>query len=237
MSLFLYCDYPLSYGINIQDPATAWCYAIHDLHHRIAFYLIIVGVLVGWCLYSLTFYSRTSLVYFRNTHANWLELIWTVTPAFILWAIGLPSLHLLYLMDELIDPELTIKVVGNQWYWSYEYSDLSDSISYDSFLLDDSSYVLFRLLEVDSPLVLPVFSSVRLLITSSDVIHSFAVPSLGIKVDAIPGRLNSFGFIVNRPGTFYGQCSELCGFLHGFMPISVDVVPLQQFHTFLLANK
>jgi cytochrome c oxidase subunit 2 len=139
-----------------------------------------------------------------------LELIWTITPAFILIAIAFPSFRLLYLMDEVISPTLTIKIVGHQWYWSYEYSDFitetGESIDFDSYMLPESDLELgqFRLLDVDNKLIVPVDCHIRLIITGADVIHSFAVPSLGLKLDACPGRLNQVSFLADRTGTFYG---------------------------------
>ena|SRR5688572_24116338 len=122
------------------------------------------------------------------------------------------------MMDEIIDPEVTVRIIGNQWYWSYEYGD-----RIDSFMIEDKDLEIgsIRLITVDNYLMLPINTSIRLLVTSNDVIHSFAIPSLAIKSDAIPGRLNAMGLIINRPSTYYGQCSELCGVLHGFMPIGL----------------
>lgn len=138
-------------------------------------------------------------------------------------------------MDEILDTEITVKAIGNQWYWSYEYTDLDLNINFDSFLIADSDLILgdLRLLTVDNYLILPINTSIRLLITSNDVIHSFAIPSLAIKCDAIPGRLNSTGLIFTRPSTYYGQCSELCGILHGFMPIGIHAVNLNSYLNFL----
>jgi cytochrome c oxidase subunit 2 len=132
-------------------------------------------------------------------------------------------------MDEIIEPQVTIKAQGNQWYWSYEYTDYAEPLTFDSFLIDGP----LRQLNVDNYLVLPVDTSIRVLVTSSDVIHSFAVPSLGVKVDAIPGRLNSTGLIISRPGVYYGQCSELCGYLHGFMPIGIKAVSTENYLNWL----
>jgi cytochrome c oxidase subunit 2 len=137
---------------------------------------------------------------------------------------------LLYLLDEVISPTLTIKIVGNQWYWSYEYSDFitdnGNSIEFDSYMIPESDLELgqFRLLDVDNRLIIPVDCHIRLIVVGSDVIHSFAIPSLGVKVDAVPGRLNQVSFLVERTGTFFGQCSEICGVWHGFMPIVVEAV-------------
>lgn len=170
------------------------------------------------------------------SHGNLIEFIWTLAPAGILWGIGIPSLKLLYMLDEILDSEITVKAIGNQWYWSYEYSDWAEPLQFDSFLVDDASLNLgdLRLLTVDNSLILPIYTSIRLLVTSNDVIHSFAVPSLGLKCDAIPGRLNSAGILLHRESFFYGQCSELCGILHGFMPISIQGVQPSSYITFLL---
>jgi heme/copper-type cytochrome/quinol oxidase subunit 2 len=153
------------------------------------------------------------------------EVIWTLIPAAILWTIGVPSLRLLYTMDELLDAAMTVKVVGNQWYWSYEYADYGHVM--DSFMLDDDSET--RLLAVDNYLVLPLNSPILFLLTSNDVIHSFGLTPLCVKCDAIPGRLNSLGLIITRPATYYGMCSELCGVNHGFMPIGLHAVSLPSF--------
>jgi len=185
------------------------------------FYLIILLILVVWFLIS----GLINTNYVQIAHGNLIELIWTLTPAGILWGIGLPSLKLLYMMDEILDSELTIKAIGNQWYWNYELTD-KENVIIESYMLDDDSLELgdLRLLTVDNELVLPINTNIRLLVTSNDVIHSFAVPSLGLKSDAIPGRLNATGLIINRTSNYYGQCSELCGVLHGFMPISIKAV-------------
>jgi cytochrome c oxidase subunit 2 len=166
-----------------------------------------------------------------RTLSHWVEFVWTVSPALLLWAIGIPSLKLLYLMDEILDPRLSVKVKGSQWFWSYEYG--GSNLGFDSFIstvADSAEKVeLFRQYAVDNFLVLPIHSPVRLLVTSNDVIHSFALPSLAIKVDAIPGRLNMAGLIIHSTGIYYGQCSELCGVLHGFMPIAIQAVTLPAF--------
>lgn len=234
----IFSDFPENWEMGFQDPASPWMYAIIDLHDRIIFYLAILLVIVLWGFVSC-FYNKDHL--FTISHGNLIELIWTVSPAFILWAIGLPSLRLLYMMDEILDAELTIKAVGNQWYWTYEYTDYKDDetfespLTFDSFLIGDDSLEFgdHRNLAVDNYLVLPVNTSIRLLVTSNDVIHSFAVPSLALKIDAIPGRLNSTGLLITRPSTFFGQCSELCGVNHGFMPIGIKAVDLSNYLSFI----
>ena len=235
----IYADYATAWATGFQDPACDWMYAIIDLHDRIIFYLLIVLVVVIWFLVS-SILNTDHMAHLH--HGNTIEIVWTITPAIILWAIGLPSLRLLYMMDEILDPELSVKVMGNQWYWSYEYSDYVDSgvsIAFDSFMISDSDLELgdLRILSVDSYLVLPINTSIRLLISSNDVIHSFAMPSLALKADAIPGRLNSTGLIINRPSTFYGQCSELCGVLHGFMPIGLHAVTIPSYLNFIESHR
>jgi len=160
------------------------------------------------------------------------EIVWTITPAIILIIIAIPSFSLLYAMDEVIDPILTVKVIGSQWYWSYEYSDATDdSIFFDSYMVldEDLDKGQFRLLEVDNRVVVPTNTHVRLIVTATDVLHSWAVPSLGVKLDACPGRLNQTSIFVKREGVFYGQCSEICGINHGFMPIAVEAVSLDDY--------
>lgn len=147
------------------------------------------------------------------------EFLWTLLPCVILVAIGLPSLRLLYIMDEVGIPSLTLKAVGNQWYWSYEYTDFND-IEFDSYILKERKH---RLLEVDHRIVLPFKRSIRVLVTAADVLHSWTIPVLGIKADAIPGRLNILIAFIDRPGVFYGQCREICGSNHSFIPISLEV--------------
>lgn len=220
------CDYPLSmHTKGFQDIASDWMLSIVDLHDRIIFYLLIVLVVVVWFQMSALF----SIDYLGNlANGNLVELIWTVSPALVLWAIGLPSVRLLYLMDEMLDPTVTIKVMGSQWFWSIE----SCFDSFDSFLVADADLMVghLRQLAVDNPIVLPISTSIRLLVSANDVIHSFAMPSLALKIDAIPGRLNVAGLIINRVGTFYGQCSELCGVLHGFMPIVIRSISLPHYY-------
>nr|QUA10760.1 cytochrome c oxidase subunit II [Symposiachrus guttula] len=162
--------------------------------------------------------------------AQEIELVWTILPAIVLIMLALPSLQILYMMDEVNEPDITMKAIGHQWYWSYEYTDLKD-LTFDSYMTPTADLPLghFRLLEVDHRVVVPMESSIRVIVTADDVLHSWAVPSLGVKTDAIPGRLNQTSFTASRPGIFYGQCSEICGANHSFMPIVVESVPLATF--------
>ena len=235
-------DVPQPWQLGFQDSAAPGFTGIIELHNTLFFYLIVVVVGVFWALGSVMYYYNSKSWPFTHkylNHGTLIELIWTITPALVLIAIAFPSFRLLYLLDEVISPSITIKVAGHQWYWSYEYSDYiteeGETIEFDSYMVPDSDLELgqFRLLEVDNKVVVPVDCHVRMIITATDVLHSFAVPSLGIKTDAVPGRLNQTSFIAERTGTFYGQCSEICGVWHGFMPIVVESVPVLDFLTWL----
>jgi len=179
---------------------------------------------------------KYSLITKSVTHGVILEIIWTILPVFVLIAIAVPSFALLYSIDEIIDPTLTIKVIGHQWYWSYEYTDYTNNkVNFDSYMIAENDLQLgdLRLLEVDRKVWLPINTHIRVLITANDVLHAWAIPSFGIKMDAVPGRLNQVSLYIKREGIFYGQCSELCGVNHGFMPIVVKAVPLNLFNIWI----
>jgi len=229
-------DAPLPWQLAFQDSATPIHEGIVELHDAIMYYLVIICVLVFWMLFSvLSSFGPNRIPNTHSTHGTVIELVWTIVPALVLLAIALPSFRLLYLMDEIVLPGLTIKVVGHQWYWSYEYSDYltaeGEPLEFDSYLVPENDLELgeLRLLAVDEPVVLPVDTTVRAIITATDVIHDWAIPSMGIKLDALPGRLNQASIIAQRTGTFYGQCSELCGVFHGFMPVQIEVVSSDNF--------
>ena len=167
----------------------------------------------------------------RRVEANHsLEIFWTIFPALILVLIAFPSLRILYLIDEVRSPKLTIKILGRQWYWSYEYPDMGN-LEFDSFMVPESELEngALRLLEVDHHLILPVEVRIRGLVTATDVIHAWTLPSLGVKLDAVPGRLNQTPLLLENTGLFYGQCSEICGANHSFIPICVESVPTNYF--------
>lgn len=238
----LFCDVAESWQLGLQDPATPSSEAVIELHDTIMFYIVAILAFVFWILGSIIINYRNSqnaISHKYSNHGTVLELIWTITPAFVLVAIAFPSFKLLYLLDEVISPTLTIKVVGHQWYWSYEYSDYltdqGEAIEFDSYIVPDSDLELgqFRLLEVDNPVVIPENTHVRFIVTGGDVIHSWAVPSLGVKVDGIVGRLNATSAIAERLGNFHGQCSEICGVWHGMIPITVKVVSMDDYITWL----
>lgn len=240
--LTLQCDAPEPWLMGFQDSASPTHEGMTELHDSIMFYLIIIAVGVSWVLVSLVInYGAESqpLSHKYSNHGTLVELVWTVSPALVLVAIAFPSFKLLYLMDEVISPSLTIKVVGHQWYWSYELCDYIDeageTLEYDSYMVPDSDLEdgQLRLLEVDNRVVVPVDTHVRFVVTGADVIHDFAVPALGLKIDACPGRLNQTSALAQRAGVFYGQCSELCGVYHGFMPIVVEAVDLDAYLVWL----
>nr|AIL54889.1 cytochrome c oxidase subunit II [Spirobrachia sp. YL-2014] len=210
-----------------QDAASPIMTQLISLHDHALTIMILALSLVSYMTVYLmmnSFSCRTLL------EAQEIETIWTVLPAIILIFLALPSLRLLYLMDEISHPSLTIKTIGHQWYWSYEYSDFSN-LEFDSYMIptNELSSGEFRLLEVDHRMVIPMQTEIRLLVTAADVIHSWCIPSLGIKLDGIPGRLNQITMSCNRPGVFYGQCSEICGTNHSFMPIAVEVINFSSF--------
>jgi len=246
MILNLIVKHASNYQLGFQIPASPVMEGIINFHHDLFFFLTAILFFVFYlfirCL--ILFDKEINPKPIIVTHAPLLEIIWTLIPALILVFVAIPSFSLLYSMDEIIEPLLTIKVIGHQWYWSYEFLDpniifklyfeaqevkgtftpLEVTCNFDSYMLTDdqlSKKNSLRLLEVDNKLYLPIEANVRLLITSADVLHSWAVPALGIKLDGCPGRLNQTSLYIKRPGTFYGQCSEICGVNHGFMPISV----------------
>jgi len=240
----LFNDAPAPWQLGFQEVATPTMEGIVELHDQILFYLIVILVFISWILssilYQYSFSKRGALRYKYENHGTLIELIWTITPAFILIAIAFPSFKLLYLMDEVIAPAMTLKTIGRQWYWSYEYSDYltdkdSEGIAFDSYMIPTSDLEpgQLRLLEVDNRIVVPVDTHIRIISTAGDVIHAFAVPSLGLKMDCIPGRLNQTSMLIQREGVYYGQCSELCGVHHGFMPIVVEAVSLEKYLAWL----
>nr|UAT98619.1 cytochrome c oxidase subunit II [Pyrops spinolae] len=156
------------------------------------------------------------------------EAIWTTMPALVLVFIAIPSIKILYMMEEIINPSITIKTIGHQWYWSYEYSD-SKKMEFESYMKPASNPTTFRLIEVDNRMTVPYMTQMRIIVSSSDVIHSWTIPSMGVKMDAVPGRLNQISMYVNSPGLFFGQCSEICGMNHSFMPIAMESVNMKSF--------
>jgi len=240
------CDVAERWQLGLQDPATPAMEGMINFHNYIMIFLIVIGIFVLWMLYKVVnnFDEKVNPISDKFTHSNLLEIIWTLLPAVILMFIAVPSFGLLYSLDELIDPTITLKIVGHQWYWSYEYSDYAtleggESLNFDSYLVPtaDLNAGSFRLLEVDNRVILPINTHIRLLLTAADVLHCWAIPSFGIKLDACPGRLSQASLFIKREGYFYGQCSEICGVNHGFMPIAVVCVSKEEFITWLSTRK
>ena len=227
------CDAAEPWQLGFQDAATPMMQGIMDLHHDIFFFLILILVFVSWILVRALwhFNSKKNPIPQRIVHGTTIEILWTLFPSIILMFIAIPSFALLYSMDEVVvDPAITIKAIGHQWYWTYEYSDYNSSdeqsLTFDSYMIpeDDLELGQLRLLEVDNRVVVPAKTHIRIIVTSADVLHSWAVPSSGVKCDAVPGRLNQTSILVQREGVYYGQCSEICGTNHAFMPIVVEAV-------------
>jgi cytochrome c oxidase subunit 2 len=228
--------------LGFQDPASPIMEEIINFHNYVMVYLTFILVALAWMMGAiLVKYAKSTRVISHKflVHGTVIEFIWTVMPAFILIAIAFPSFKLLYLMDEVVDPSITIKAIGHQWYWSYEYSDYAQqdgvNIEFDSYMIPEDDLELgdLRLLEVDNKVIVPKDTHVRVVVSSADVLHCWAVPSLGVKVDANPGRLNQTAFLAERAGRYYGQCSEICGANHGKMPIVVEAVSLTQYCDFV----
>jgi len=234
---FKFLDSPENWQLGFQDPASSIMEGIIELHHDIMYFLIVIVIFVSWMLIRIIqlFNQNVHTIPENITHNIELEIIWTTIPSIILLMLAIPSFSLLYAIDELVSPEITVKVIGNQWFWSYEFSEINKEINIDSYMIleEDLAFGSLRLLEVDKRLVLPIETSIRILISSTDVLHSFAVPSLGIKMDACPGRLNQISLWINRKGIYFGQCSEICGVNHAFMPIVIEGITLKDFINYI----
>nr|ARH10722.1 cytochrome c oxidase subunit II [Laingia psammae]ASU53175.1 cytochrome oxidase subunit II [Laingia psammae] len=207
---------------NSNSPLMEQLIFFHD--HTIFIILMIMSIIT----YMMIFIITNKFINIKISENQLIEFIWTAIPPIILIFIAMPSLHLLYLMDEIKSPIMTIKIFGHQWFWSYEYSDFFN-IEFESYMINDFKKENFRLIEVDNKTILPFKFNIRLLISSDDVIHSWTIPSLGIKIDAIPGRMNQINLFMNRPGIYFGQCSEICGINHSFMPIQIESINLNKF--------
>nr|YP_010282306.1 cytochrome c oxidase subunit II [Xanthabraxas hemionata]UHM24969.1 cytochrome c oxidase subunit II [Xanthabraxas hemionata] len=214
-------------NLNLQNSASPLMEQIIFFHDHTLIILIMITILVTYLMINLFFNKYINRFLLEN---QMIELIWTILPAITLIFIALPSLRLLYLLDELNNPLITLKSIGHQWYWSYEYSDFNN-IEFDSYMISsiDMSPNNFRLLDVDNRIILPMNNQIRIMVTTTDVIHSWTIPSLGVKIDANPGRLNQTNFFINRPGIYFGQCSEICGANHSFMPIVIESISIKNF--------
>lgn len=215
---------------NGNSPIMEQLIFFHD--HTIIIITNII-VIISYLITQIILNNLSNRFLFENHN---IEIIWTLLPAILLLFIALPRLRLLYLVDEIFNPALTIKIIGHQWYWSYEYSDFE--IEFDRFLIPTESLELdsFRLLDVDNRIIVPFNLNTRLLVSSFDVIHSWTIPALGVKIDAVPGRINQINFLAYRPGLFFGQCREICGANHSFIPICLEISSIHNFYNWIKTN-
>ena len=238
-STSVYADAPEEWRLNFQEASTSVMQQVRDLHDLIMIILFLIALLVlvllGIIIYK--FRAAKNPTPSSRAHHTFLEIAWTALPVVILLIIALPSFKLMFYMSKATNPEMTIKVTGNTWYWNYDYPE--HQVKFDSNMIPDKELKpgQLRLLDVNHQMVVPVGTTIRLLFTSNDVIHSWAVPSFGVKKDCIPGRLNESWIRVEREGTYYGQCSELCGIGHGFMPIAVKAVSKKDFNAWIKESK
>ncbi len=220
---------PKPWQMNFQEAATPMMAGIAEMHNLLLVIIAVIAIIVG-CLMTYViwrFRASKNPIPSTTTHNTILEIAWTFIPVIVVVMITIPSVKLMYEMEKPHDPDMTVKIIGKQWYWTYEYPfKEGKTLSFDSRMIEtkDLKKDQLRLLEVDNRMVVPVGTTVQLIITAGDVLHSFAVPSLGIKKDAVPGRINETWLRIEKEGVYYGQCSELCGINHGFMPIAVHAV-------------
>lgn len=223
---------PEPWQMNFQDAHSSLMEQMVSFHDFLLFLIFAITLFVlGLMLYTVfRFSEKRNPTPSKTTHNTLIEVMWSVIPIFLLVVIGLFSLPLLFDSDDTVDADLTIKVIGRQWYWSYEYPDHGD-FTFDAFVIPDDEIKpgQLRLLSTDENLVLPIGKKIRVLVTSSDVLHAFAMPALGSKIDAVPGRTNELWFDIDEVGMYYGQCSELCGSGHAFMPIAIQAVTQAEF--------
>nr|YP_001974568.1 cytochrome c oxidase subunit II [Rhagophthalmus ohbai]BAF52861.1 cytochrome c oxidase subunit II [Rhagophthalmus ohbai] len=209
-----------------QDSSSPLMEQLTFFHDHTLMILLAITVTIAYLMSTICVNNYTNKFLLES---QMIELIWTITPTIILIFIALPSLQLLYLLDEMNLPSISIKTMGHQWYWSYEFSDFK-KMEFDSYMItEEKNNFKFRLLDVDNHLPIPFKSQIRMIVSSTDVIHSWTIPSAGIKIDATPGRLNQVAFFVSRPGILFGQCSEICGTNHSFMPIVMESISPKSF--------
>ena len=223
---------PEPWQINLQPAGSPLMERITSFHN------LLLVIITAICVFVLALLLYVAGVFrasrqktpSRRTHNTLLEVVWTAVPVLILVIIAIPSFRLLYYADVIPPTDMTIKAIGRQWYWTYEYPD-HDNFTFDAFMIpeDDLEPGMLRLLETDNRVVVPTDTNIKIQVTASDVLHSWAMPSMGVKIDAVPGRLNETWINVTEPGVYYGQCSEICGVMHGFMPITIEALPPEEF--------
>jgi len=233
---------PIDWQLGLQPAASPSMERITGFHNMLLYVITAICLLVFALLFIviIRFNSKANPTPARFSHNTLIEVLWTVMPVVALIIIALPSMKMLYYLDRTQEPDMTLKVVGNQWYWSYEYPGYND-ISFSSSMIPedeiDASKGQKRLLSVDNPVILPTDTNIQIHVSANDVLHSFAMSAFGVKTDAVPGRLNETWVRITKPGTYYGQCSELCGKDHAYMPIEVIAVPKAEFEAWAEASK
>ena len=249
MIFLVKCDSPDFWQTYLQEPASITMEGILIFNKHLLFLLTVIVLFVAWLLiYTIYYFLEFNNKYnSKFVHSKELEIVWTIIPALILLILSTPSFTLLYAMDEIAEPEISLKILGHQWFWSYEISDFNScqkqdqSLKYVCYMMvldgvPKTKQGYFRLLETNKRVILPTNTHLRLLVTAADVLHSWTIPSFGLKVDACPGRLNQMSLFIKRVGVFFGQCSEICGVNHGFMPIVVVSLPTLQFHYYVMTK-
>ncbi len=228
----IFAKFPEAWQFGFQKPATDLMNKVISLHNGISIVMFLVTLFVLGLLFyvSFRFSAKRNPKPSTTAHNTILEVLWTAIPVIILVIMAIPSFRLIYEQEKSEDYEMTVKVIGHQWYWEYEYPDYGN-FYFESYMIKDEDLKKddIRLLTVDNPLVIPANTNIQILITAGDVLHSWAIPSMGIKTDAVPGRLNETWVNVKEPGVYRGQCSEICGTGHGFMPTVVKVLPKKEF--------
>ena len=239
-SKYAFSEEITNWQLGFRDPASPVMEKVNDLHNFVLIMMTIITIFVLFLLFYVSFRFRRSVnpIPSKRSHHAVLEVLWTAIPVVILVFMAIPSFKLVYQQDVTPDFDMTIKVIGHQWYWQYEYPD-QDNLSFESYMIqdDDLKPGQPRLISVDNRLVLPTNKVIQVLVTGADVLHSFAMPSLGVKKDAIPGRLNETWMRIDRPGVYRGQCSEICGTGHGYMPIVIEAVTEDQFASWIKESK
>ena len=233
---------PQDWQFGFQEAASPVAERLHSFHHFLLYIIIAITIFVMFLLayVIIRFNKRANPVPAKFTHNVLIEVIWTAVPVLILIVIIIPSFKLLYYTDRVENPEMTLKITGYQWYWGYEYPD-NEGINFLSYMIPEKEINKeagqIRLLSTDNAVYLPTETNIQILVTAADVLHAFAIPALGLKVDAIPGRTNETWVRITKPGTYYGQCSELCGKDHSYMPIEIRAIPKEEFNAWVVKAK
>ncbi len=233
---------PTPTQLGLAEPASAQMERIVDFHTLLLWIIVPIVIFVtGLMVWVVIRYrAKANPEPSKTTHHVVLEILWTAIPVIILIIIAIPSFKMLYYLDRVEEPDMTLKVTGYQWYWGYEYPD-HEGISFLSYPIPDEEIDEAagqkRLLSTDNKVVLPIDTNIQILVTSADVIHAFTIPAFGFKKDAVPGRINETWVRIDKPGTYYGQCSQICGVNHAYMPIEIEAVTKEEFEQWLIKAK